>query len=154
MVESWYASQRIVRFPSDPGVAGMPEYLRIGLGLLWHSWLPCLGPSAIGLLGIFCAGQPGWRFLIAMSTVIAAGMLFFSPYAVHWALGVKVPLVIAPVALATAILTAWLTRINRAGIVAAAAVVLAHIGVQYHNVRTFHLAEEPSPHLRKLFGGY
>jgi len=150
-IQSWYEAHHIVRFPAFPSSDGLRQYAHLFWDLFKTHWLPYMGASAIGLAGYLCVGARGWKFLIAITVGMAAGMLFFAPYAIHFAVKHAVPLILAPVALAAAVLVATLLSRGWVGLAAALAIVITHLIVQYDVWRDFPLARDPFPRLANFF---
>jgi hypothetical protein len=149
-VDAWYAEHGIQRYPSIPAAMSVREYGRIVQATFLTSWVPWLGASIAGLGGYLCVRSPAWRFLIAITAGMAVGLAVFAPYSLVWAFTMLVPLVLAPIDLATAVLCVELTR-YRFGFIFACGLVGVHLAVQLENWLDFPLASAPFPLLPLLF---
>lgn len=149
-IEAWYQANSIYRYPANPGSLSLSEHWGLFRWLFKSYWLPYLGPTAVlSALGFFCYKRPGWMLLVGSSAGIAAGLLFFSPYSMHFAVKHAVPLLLFPISLSLAIAAHSLLALGNIGKSAFAFVVILHCATQILNWRSFDLSADSMPEMRK-----
>jgi len=145
-IQAWYDEHAILRYPAVPGMMSLVDHGKLFGALFSEYWMPYFGMALMpSLLGFFCYRHPAWRFLVATTIGIAAGLLFFSPYSIHFAVKHAVPLLLFPFCVSTAILASSAVSIKKIGRLLLFAVIAIHVAVQARNWYSFPLSDQPFP---------